>query len=82
MVESEKIIVQICKTDEIAIRVPDRARAEDLLTTIKSRGIEVLVHRCVPAPGGALSLVVTDQPQQAKVLLEQAGLECQLSHPR
>lgn len=72
-------MLQICKADEIAIRLPDADRAGDLLTTMKTRGIEVLVHCCVPTQSGALTLVVTDKPQQAKAELEQAGLECQTS---
>ena len=68
--------IAVCKTEEIAIRIPDAVRSEELLTTIKTRGIQVLAHSCVPAPKGALALVVTDQPQQAKAVLEQKGLEC------
>ena len=66
----------VCKTDEIAIHIPDAVRSEDLLTTIKTQGIQILAHCCVPLPKGALALVVADQPQQAKAVLEQTGLEC------
>ena len=70
-------MLQVCKTDEIAVRIPDAARVEGLLAAIKTRGIEILAHCCVPTDPGALTLVVTDKPQQAKVVLEQAGHECQ-----
>lgn len=72
-------MLQICKADEIAIRIPDADRTEGLLATIKTQGIEVIAHCCVAAPVGALTLVVADKPQQAKAVLEQAGLECQTS---
>jgi hypothetical protein len=74
--EGIRKLTSICKIDEIAIHVPDAARADDLLSIIKTRGIEVLAHCCVPAPQGALSLVVADQPQQAQTVLEQAGHAC------
>jgi hypothetical protein len=79
MIERGNHMLRICKTDEIAVRIPDPASAEDLLTAIKARGIEVLAHCWVPAPEGALSLVVTDKPEHAKALLEQSGLECRTS---
>jgi hypothetical protein len=72
-------MMQISKIEEIAICMPEPARAEDLLNTIKARGIEVFAHCCVTAPVGALTRVVTDKPQQTKAVLEQAGLNCKTS---
>jgi hypothetical protein len=71
-----KIMLQIGKMNEIAVHIRDIHRAEDLLATIKTQGIEVLAHCCVPARAGAMSLVVVDEPQRAKAVLEHAGLEC------
>jgi hypothetical protein len=72
-------MLRISKIDEIAISVLAPGHAEDLLATIKARGIEILAHCCVSAPLGALTLVVTDKPQRAKVVLEQAGHKCKTS---
>jgi len=72
-------MLQISKIDELAIHLPDAGRTEGLLATIQTWGIEVLAHCCVPAPSGAMSLVVTDKPQQAKTVLERAGLRCKTS---
>ena len=69
-------MMQIGKTDEIAIHLPDAARSEGLLATIQTWGIAVLAHCCVPAQPGTLALVVTDKPQLARAGLERAGVSC------
>jgi hypothetical protein len=69
--------MEICKIDEVAVRIAHAGCAENLLTTLETRRIEVLAHCCVPAQSGALWLVVTEKPRETAAVVEQGGLKCQ-----